>query len=299
MTDSEPRVPAEFTDDERERITTARSFLFTPGDRPARFAKAEASGADMAILDLEDGVGPEHKRQARTYVARWLDEGHRPIVRINAAGTEWHADDIAMLTGRSPIVMVPKAESRDTLDTLAARLGPGAVLIPLIETAVGVLHAADICLARNAVRVAFGNVDLATQLGVDSRNRAALDHARSAVVLGAAAAAAPAPIDGVTTGLADPRRLDEDILRAKELGFTAKLCIHPGQIRRVNSRFFPSAEEIAWANEVCAAAGDGAAVAVAGAMIDRPVVLRAQAIVKRAASKPIPRTCATTPSPTD
>jgi citrate lyase subunit beta / citryl-CoA lyase len=264
---------------------TARTLLFVPGDRPDRFGKAAAAGADLVILDLEDAVAADRKHLAREYVRAWLGQGNRAAVRINGFGTPGHADDVAMITGRSaslPAVMMPKAESPVQLAALAAGLPAGTGIIPLVETSTGVLRAADVCAAPGVVRPAFGSVDLATQLGVDHRAHAAFQHARSMLVLAAAAAGCAAPIDGVTTAIADEASLRTDLDYAVALGFTGKLCIHPRQVALANQYLSPSAAELEWAHQVLAAGQGDSARALDGQMIDRPVVLRAQAMVARA-----------------
>ena len=266
-------------------IAAARTFLFVPGDRPDRFGKAVTAGADAVVLDLEDAVGPQAKPGAREHVACWLAQGHQAVVRINAAGTPWHASDLAMVRARPGAVlalMVPKAEDPAELTALSRALPAGTGVIPLVESAAGVLRAADVCAVPGVIRPAFGSVDLAAQLGVSHDVPDALSHARSAVVLGAAASGRAAPVDGVTTGIADDRGLRADLERALRLGFTGKLCIHPGQVAVANEYLSPSAAETAWAGQVVAAAGDGSVTVIDGQMIDRPVVLRARAILARA-----------------
>jgi len=269
---------------------TARTFLFVPGDRPERFDKAVAAGADMVILDLEDAVAPERKDQARAQVRAWLADGNRAVVRINGVGTPWHVQDIAMLAdcpGPLAAVMIPKAESSEQLAALAAALPVGTGLIPLIETAAGVLEARAVCAAPGVLRPAFGSVDLAAQLGIDHRPHAAFQHARSVLVLAAAAAGCAAPVDGVTTDITDEASLRTDLEHAVVLGFTGKLCIHPRQVALANRYLSPSATELEWARRVVAAGHDGSARAVDGQMIDRPVVLRAQAMLARTSQYPI------------
>lgn len=269
---------------------TARTFLFVPGDRPDRFGRAAAAGADVVVLDLEDAVAADRKRQAREHIRAWLGQGNRAVVRINADGTPWHADDMAMIVGQSEsltAVMVPKAENPERLAALSLSLPAGTGIIPLIETAAGVLRAAAVCAAPGVLRPAFGSVDLAAQLGVDHRAHAALQHARSALVLAAAAAGCAAPVDGVTTGIADDASLSTDLAHAVALGFTGKLCIHPRQIAMANQCLTPSAEDLEWARRVLAAGQDGSARALDGQLVDRPVVLRAQAILARASHHPV------------
>ncbi|WP_033294839.1 HpcH/HpaI aldolase/citrate lyase family protein [Amycolatopsis jejuensis] len=255
-------------------IETARSLLFVPGNRPERFAKAAASGADVVVLDLEDAVGPAAKVDAREHVRAWLDEGNKAVVRINGTGTPWYQEDLAMVTGRAQAVMVPKAENAEQVDLALP-------VIPLLETALGIAKAIEVCAADSVVRPAFGSVDLAAQLGVDHQSHDALRYARSAVVLAAAAAGCAAPIDGVTTTLADEAMLQKDLAHAIELGFTAKLCVHPRQVGPVREAFRPSAEDIDWARGVLAMAADGSVNVYNGQMVDRPVLLRAEAILAR------------------
>jgi citrate lyase subunit beta/citryl-CoA lyase len=266
----------------------ARTFLFVPGDRPDRFGKAAAAAADIVVLDLEDAVAADGKRQAREQIRAWLGRGNRAVVRINGVGTPWHADDVAMIADRSDwlaAVMVPKVESPEALAALAAAMPAGLGIIPLIETAAGILHAAAVCAAPGVLRPAFGSADLAAQLGVDHRAHAAFQHARSVLVLAAAAAGCAAPVDGVTTAIFDEASLRADLAQAAALGFTAKLCIHPRQVALANQYLSPSAAELEWARRILATGQGDSARALDGQMIDRPVVRRAEAILARAVDR--------------
>jgi citrate lyase subunit beta / citryl-CoA lyase len=262
-----------------ESLATARTLLFVPGDRPERFGKAAASGADAVVLDLEDAVAPIHKDEARRHVLAWLGEGHEALVRINAADTPWHADDVAALRGRARAVMLPKAEYPDQVSAVRDALHAESAIMPLIETAAGVLHASAICAVNAVVRPAFGHIDLAAQLGVSPDARPALVTARGTLVLAAAAAGCAPPVDGVTTTIDDADLVTADTRYAAELGFTGKLCIHPSQIARVHAALTPTEIELAWARDVLAAADDGSATAHNGQMIDRPVLARARRLV--------------------
>jgi citrate lyase subunit beta/citryl-CoA lyase len=273
------------TSSNRARVANARSLLFVPGHRPDRFDKALASGTDLVVLDLEDAVAPDHKDRARQWIREWLDNGNRAVVRINGRGTQWYDDDVEAIRDRAVALMVPKAESRDALNELADALERPA-LIPLIETAAGVSNAAGTCRAAGVIRPAFGSVDLAAQLGVHADSQDALRYARSALVIAAAAAGCAAPIEGVTTAFGDHQALRSDIEQARTLGFTGKLCIHPSQVPIVNNCFAPSDDEIAWARAILAAATDGSVAVHDGHMIDRPVLLRAQAILATTAGLP-------------
>ncbi|WP_431873539.1 HpcH/HpaI aldolase/citrate lyase family protein [Amycolatopsis sacchari] len=258
-----------------EFVAHARTFLFVPGHRPDRFPKAHA---DVVVLDLEDAVGPDQKVAAREHVRAWLAGGHPAMVRINPPGTPWHEEDLALAVEHGCPVMLPKAEDPAVL----AALGVSAGVVPLVETAAGIARAAEVCAAPGVVRPAFGSVDLAAQLGVDHRSHEALRYARSALVVAAAAAGRAAPVDGVTTALDDEDALVADLEHALTLGLTAKLCVHPRQVPVVHRRLAPTPEEVAWARGVLAAAEDGSVAVFEGQMIDRPVVLRAQAVLARA-----------------
>ena len=282
---------------------TPRSYLFVPADRPERFAKALACGADAIIIDLEDAVAPAAKAAARRGLAEWLAgasgaERATAVVRINAADTEWFRDDLSACHGAGlQALMVPKAECAQLLADAAAATGCG--LIALVESALGFDNLRAIAHAPPVRRIAFGSIDFQLDMGIpgdaaggaagggagaDAGEDLALLSFRSQLVLASRVARLLAPIDGVTTSIAETRHVSADALRARRLGFGAKLCIHPAQVQAVNLAFSPSAAELAWAQRVlaAAAAAGGAAVAVDGKMIDRPVLLRAQALLQQA-----------------
>lgn len=269
-----------------EAIGAARTMLFVPGDRSERFPKAAASGADCIVLDLEDAVPPARKDTARRAVSRWLETEGAAVVRINSPGSPWYAADIAALGQRPQAIMLPKATAADQVAALVSKLPIGSCVIPLLETAAGVLQASAICASSAVVRVAFGNGDLAAQLGVDPADRTALLHARTSIVLASAAGGIAAPLDGVTTSIADDRALTEDVQHAIALGFSGKLCIHPRQIPIVHEGFTPSDEDLRWAHTVVAASGEHAITALDGAMVDAPVIARARRLLARAHPHP-------------
>ena len=280
---------------------TPRSYLFVPADRPERFAKALASGADVVIVDLEDAVAPDAKAGARAALAQWLagaaNAPHLPhlphlphvplFVRTNAPGTEWFADDLALCGHSAAVggVMLPKAERVADLDAVRFA-APGRALIPLIETAAGFDHLRALAGAAGVQRLAFGSVDFQLDLGIsisagDESDGTELLFFRSQLVLASRLASLLPPIDGVTTALDDDTPVTRDAQAARRLGFGAKLCIHPRQVAAVNAGFTPSDAEVAWARRVVAAVerSGGAAVAVDGKMVDRPVLLRARAVL--------------------
>jgi citrate lyase subunit beta/citryl-CoA lyase len=136
--------------------------------------------------------------------------------------------------------------------------------------------------------MAFGNGDLATQLGVSLDDWTALLHARSAVVLASAAARLPAPIDGPTTSLRHPELAATQARWAAALGFGGKLCIHPQQVTAVQAAFTPSPRQVEWATRIVKFDGHGA-VEVDGEMVDAPIVTRARAILSRVPPRACPR----------
>jgi citrate lyase subunit beta/citryl-CoA lyase len=261
-----------------------RSYLFVPGNRPERFAKALAAGAHAVIVDLEDAVPPAQKEAARDAVAHWLSAAQPVIVRINAAGTPWFNDDLKMCArpGVAAIV-VPKAETAETIAAVRSHVGEGVGVLPLIESARALWNALAVGRAPGVERLVFGSIDYQADLGIGDDE---LLHARSQIVLASRVAEIAAPVDGVTTAIEDADALRRETLRARSLGFGAKLCVHPKQVAIVNEAFQPSAGEIEWARRVVAAdaAANGAAVAVDGRMVDRPVLLKARAILDEASA---------------
>ncbi|WP_201195714.1 HpcH/HpaI aldolase/citrate lyase family protein [Pseudomonas fluorescens] len=261
-----------------------RSYLFVPGDRPERFAKALAAGADRVILDLEDAVSPSNKAVAREHIARAVEEGAEVMIRINSQSSDAFADDLALLR-RLPVkaVMLPKAESADSLRELAT--ATDAAIVPLIESAAGVWQVLDVAGGLNVERLAFGSIDFQVDVGCAHTDQALL-YARSQIVLASRVAGLQAPIDGVSVVLDDSEVITAEARRSRELGFAGKLCIHPRQVQFVNQAFMPSPQELAWARRVLEASrqAGGAAVSVDGAMVDLPVLIRAQNLLALAGS---------------
>ncbi|WP_210530513.1 HpcH/HpaI aldolase/citrate lyase family protein [Rubellimicrobium arenae] len=259
------------------RLATARSFLFVPADRPERFAKAHASGADIVVVDLEDAVAPAAKVPAREALAQRLDPGRPVVVRVNAPGTEWHDADLT-LAGRPGVaaLMLPKAERADDI----ARC-PGPV-IPQVETARGMAALEQLAAAPRVVRLALGTLDLALDLGIPAEGTA-MDLFRAQMTLASRVAGLAPPIDGVTTSFDDEAPVESDTRRALAFGFGARLCIHPRQIGPVHRAMRPSDEELAWARDVVDLADREArgAVNLRGTMVDPPVVERARRLLAR------------------
>ncbi len=260
-------------------LLQCRSFLFVPADRPERFDKAAASGADAIILDLEDAVAPAAKDKARAAAAAWLAAGGQAILRVNAPETPWAAEDEA-LAGLPGVlaVMRPKAEADEALARLASR----KPVIALIETARGVAEAGRVASFPGVERLALGAVDLCLEMGIAETPEVLLP-IRLGLTLASKCAGLAAPVDGVTVELRDAAVVLAAVRHARDLGFGAKLCIHPAQIAPVHEGFAPSAADIDWAGQVLAAAeaSGEAAVSHNGKMIDRPVIERAKRILAR------------------
>lgn len=261
-------------------LETARTLLFVPGSRPDRFEKAAASRADLVVLDLEDAVAAAGKAEAREHVRRRLAD-HPGAVRINAAGTQWFVDDLDAVAAHPCVVMVPKAESAETLEHVAGRLVSGSAVLGLVETAAGAVRASELAQARGVARLAFGSFDLAAELGVSPDNREAMAWTRGALVVASAASGIAAPLDGVTGDVGDEAALRDDVEHALRLGFSGKLCIHPRQVAVVHDVLTPSQDELAWARAVVAAAiaAKGDVAVLDGKMVDRPVVERARRLL--------------------
>lgn len=262
-----------------QRSFSPRTYLFVPGDRPERFDTAWESPADAVIIDLEDSVPPDHKPRARQGVARWLSAAKPVWIRINAEDTPWFSDDLELL-GQEGVagVLVPKAEAlpASVLDAAASR---GLPVMPIVETAVGMRNVERLATTRGVARLAFGAVDFQVDMGIEGDDDALLFF-RSTLVLASRLGALPAPVDGVTVAVSDAERLRHETLRARRLGFGAKLCIHPRQVEPVHDVMAPTKEERGWAARVIAGmeASRGAAVKVDGKMVDRPVLARAMRI---------------------
>lgn len=265
------------------RPSIPRSYLFVPGNRPDRFAKACATGAGAVIIDLEDAVPPTEKDAARAMVAAWLSPAQSVLIRVNSAETVWFQDDLQLckLPGVSGIVL-PKAERIEEI-AFAGSVSTALSILPLIESAQGFASVHLLAQAPNVKRLMFGTIDFQNDLGIGGDDEELL-YFRSQLVLQSRLAGIDAPVDGVTTAINDVDQLCIETRRARRLGFGGKLCIHPMQVSHVNQCFSPTQDETAWAQRVLAAVSStqGEAVAVDGKMVDRPVILRAQEILNEA-----------------
>ncbi|MEO0545885.1 MAG: CoA ester lyase [Pseudomonadota bacterium] len=290
-----------------------RSALFIPGDSDRKLAKGLGSGADCLLIDLEDSVALDNKPQARAVALDFLKtastEPLRPLlyVRINAFDTALSDDDLAaVMPGKPDGIILPKSEHGKEVTKLDSLLrvheaenglddGSTRIIAIATETAAGTLQAGTYgrC-SRRLAGLTWGAEDLSADIGALARRRPNGTYrdpyrfARVQALLGAVAAGVQ-PIDTVFPDFRDEDGLAEECSEAALDGFTAKMAIHPAQVAIINATFTPSAEAVAEAERVVAAfeaAGNPGVLALDGAMLDRPHLRKAKALLARAASLP-------------
>jgi len=272
----------------------ARSYLYVPGNRPERFAKALGSAADAVVIDLEDAVPPQEKASARESVAQALRSPPRGQiwVRVNAVASGLAGDDIAAaaspnLTG----VRIAKVESADDVRYVASALasaGCGARIQCLIESALGLERIAELARADAAVSgVALGETDLAADLGTETDE--GLHYARGRCVVAARAAGLAPPVQSVFVDVGDEDGLRRSTEAGRALGFVGRSAIHPRQLEVINDVFTPGAERVRDARELIEAlerasdAGSSAFLLANGRFVDPAVVEAARRTLDLAA----------------
>ena len=282
--------------------TVCRSHLFAPGSNERVLGKVFDAGADAVVLDLEDAVAPDAKADARRLVAAALaaragQPSPRVAVRINGVDTAWWRDDLAAIVGPGLcVIRVPKAESAgqicavdEVLTRLETerRLPAGAIgLVATIETAAGVMAAADLARAPRIQAFTFGAADFVRDIRADpaSADLATL-YARQHLVVVSRAARIEPPVAPVYTQVKDLDGLRRTTAEARAIGFFGRSCIHPSQVPVVNDAFTPRPEEIAAARAVldawkeALARGIGALALPDGQFVDEAVARRARALV--------------------
>ena len=275
-----------------------RSLLYCPGDDRGMMEKAVGTDADTVIFDLEDAVAPAAKDDARGTVQALLDDlgGTEPdrCVRINPYDRRGRTDVEAVVRGVSTppdAIALPKVDTPETVEALADHLthldAGAAEVIPLIETARGVVAVEGIAAASGVGAVAYGDQDFTADIGATvTDDKTESLYARQRTVVAAAAAGVDA-IDTVWTEIGDTRGLREQAEFAVDIGFDGKLAIHPDQIPVINDAFTPTSDQLEWAEAVLAgqeraADADEGVFTVDGQMIDPPLVERARTFVERA-----------------
>ena len=279
-----------------------RSLLFVPGDRPERFAKAAASGADAIILDLEDSVSPANKQAAREAIADYL-AGTREVVtlvRVNPLDGHMTAADVTAVIGARPdAIMLPKAEGASSiaqLDTILRSESASDASLPAIlpiatETPSAIFTLGSYREVRDRlVGLTWGAEDLPAAIGAATSREADGSYTEPyrvarALTLFAAHAAGVAAIDTVFPAIKDEAGLAAYAARARRDGFTGMMAIHPSQVAPINAAFTPSADEVARAQAIvdAFAANPGAGVLqVDGKMVDAPHLKQARHLLSLA-----------------
>jgi citrate lyase subunit beta/citryl-CoA lyase len=254
--------------------------LFLPASNPRAIAKAQASDADMVVLDLEDAVKPADKASARDAALDAVaSEWRMPVaIRVNGVGTEWHSLDVdSVARSGADFVVVPRAASAHLVRGVADAVGKP--VLAMIETASGVLAAAEIAPETGGLIAGTNDLraDLRLPLGA---TREPIGAALQMIVLAARAAGVPV-FDGVYNQLTDAAGLEAECRDGRSLGFDGKSLIHPDQIAPCHRNFAPSQEEVERARELVAAF-DGGAERFGDEMIERMHVEAAQRVLERA-----------------
>lgn len=256
--------------------------LYVPGNRPDRFDKAVATGAQIVILDLEDAVPQGEKADARDAVVDWLlsrADSSGPVIQVRVDAD--FAVDVAALRAADVAVelRLPKVESSDLDDVNPSGLRPFPIT-PIIESALGLERAFAIASHPSVTRLALGESDLSSDLG--SSGAAVMEHARLRLLVAARAAGLPAPMMSAYTDIPDLDGLRVDTERGRELGLFGRVAVHPRQLDVIRSVFRPSDADLAWAREVLAVtSGGGVARLASGAMVDPAMIGRATTILAR------------------
>ena len=283
--------------------SNARSWLFAPGDSERKMEKATAGTADIVILDLEDAVAEAEKPKARSMVSAFLTanakQRQRLWVRINPIQGPHGLADLVAIVGSGPGgIMLPKSRGRADAELLdhyltaleaaaGAECGTTQVIVLVTETAEAMFTTGNYTGAPRVVAMTWGAEDLADAIGASTNRNEDGSYgftyqlARSLCLVGAAAAGVPA-IETIHGDFRDEAGLRKRATEVRRAGFRGMLAIHPAQVDVINEAFTPSAEELASAQEIVDlfAANPGAgAIGHKGAMLDRPHLARAQALL--------------------
>lgn len=268
-----------------------RSVLYLPASNARAIKKARTLNCDLAVLDLEDAVAPEAKADARAAAAEAVRSGGfapRLGVRINGLDTGWGADDLAALDGTGvSLIVAPKVESAEAVETINNALPSTAALIAMIETPAALMRLESIAGAGGALAgLMLGVNDLASTLGTGaSTDREPLKPWLAATVA-AARMHGLVVLDGVFNRIDDADGFAAECTQGRLYGFDGKSLIHPSQIAVANAAFAPAAAEVAQAEAIVAAFADPAAagrgaIRVNGAMVERLHLQAAERLLER------------------
>ena len=272
---------SEAKNDKGTDLFALRSLLFLPASNPRAIAKAREAGADFVILDLEDAVKPADKREARKAAVEAVSsDWPMPVaIRVNGIGGEWHSLDLdAVARSKAQFVVLPRAISAHLVHGFAEAVGKP--VLAMIETAAGVLAAAQIASATAGLIAGTNDLRSDLRLPLDS-SREPISASLQMIVL-AARAAGIAVFDGVFNGLNDPDEFLKEAEEGRKLGFDGKSLIHPNQIEPCHRAFAPTEAELERARQLVEAF-DGGAERLGDQMIERMHVEAAQRVLARAA----------------
>jgi len=279
-----------------ERDRNRFSRLYLPGNTPSLMINAGIHKPDGIILDLEDAVAPNKKYEARFVVRNALRNidfyGAERMVRINQVPSG--LDDLEFLVPHNVnLILVPKCESADQIRQVNEKISQLKIqynvtdsiwLMPIVESALGVLKALEIAQSENVVAIAIGLEDYTADLGTRRTQEGTESFFARSMVVNACKAAGIQAIDSVFSDIADMEALKDNVIRSKALGFDGMGCIHPRQIRVIHENYAPDAPEIEKAKKIVNAFIEATAkglgvVSLGTKMIDPPVVKRAQKLI--------------------
>lgn len=277
-----------------------RSLLFIPGNNPSMLQNSDVFESDTIIIDLEDAVNVSEKDSARNLVKCFLenskDKGIEIIIRINGLDTNYYLDDLnAIVSDKIDGIMLPKAHVTDIkeLGNILTELENKKSLtkkikiIPIVELAESLLEVETMVFLDRVDGILLGAEDFSSDLEVvRTKEGEEIFYARSKIAVACCAAKIDA-IDTPFTDTKDNEGLEKDCLKAIKLGMKAKSCIHPNQIETVNEKFAPDKKTIEWAHRILEAKVQAdqkglGAFSVDGKMVDKPIIERAQKILKKA-----------------
>jgi len=276
-----------------------RSRLYLPGNTPKLALNAGIYGADGIILDLEDSVSPQKKFEAAILVRNTLRAldfyGAERMVRINQLPKG--LDDLNFIVPHNVnLILVPKCESAEQIAAVNTRIKKIAEkcevsnpihLMPILESAKGIMNALEIAMAENVVALAIGLEDYTADLGVQRTDEGLESLFARTQLVNCAVAAGIQAIDSVFSDISDMDALKKNVQASKALGFDGMGCIHPRQIKVIHDNYAPDEREILTAKRIVnafhVASEEGLGVVSLGSkMIDPPVVKRAQTTIERA-----------------
>lgn len=258
--------------------------LYVPGDRPDRFEKAVASGAQLVIVDLEDAVAPAAKGWARDAAVAWLTGGAPAGTTVQVRVNADDEDDLGALAALPAEVhlRLPKVESPEDVDRAVALAG-GRPVTALVESAAGIEAVGAIARHPAVTLLGFGHSDLVSELGTSAE--AVLDYARARILFASAAAGLPAPMLPAYPGIRDLDGLRRDTQRGRDQGWVGRVAVHPSQLATIAEVFRPADADIRRAEEVLSALERGGVATLSdGSMVDAAMAGGARRVLALAAA---------------